>query len=93
MVKKKIEKKNFAKLSVTGFALTGGIMTALAVASLAIPGMWGYFPFSNVAIYDLYGAFGHSLSWPNVLLGIIYSFIDGAIGFGLFAFIYNKLTK
>jgi len=90
---KKVEKSGFSELKILSFALAGAILTSFFVAIIVLSGLWGHFPFWNMIIADAYSSFGHSLAWPNVLLGIIYSFIDALIMFGLFALIYNKLIK
>lgn len=83
----------YAKLNELKFALASAIMIAICIAVIALFGLLGYFPFSNMLISDIYSRFGYSLSFPNVFLGILYGFIDTFIFVYIFAFIYNKLVK
>jgi len=92
MVKKKVVSRNLS-LHTLKFALACGIVTAVTVLLTTIAGMWGYFPFSNMIILDIYGRFGHSLELPRALLATVYSFLDAFIGAWIFAAIYNKLIE
>ena len=80
------------KLNALKFGIAGGIVTGIFVALTTIAGMYGYFLEWNFLISSIYGLFGYSTSWTGVLLGAIYSFIDGFISVWLFAWIYNKLV-
>jgi hypothetical protein len=76
-------------------ALTGGIylsaITALStVASLLnIPG----FPQFTKILVDIYGPWGYSISITGIFVGAIWGFIEGFVHFGIFGFIYNKISK
>ncbi len=79
------------RLDAVKFGIAGGAVTALAVALITIGGIYGYLGNSMNLISDWYGAFGYSVTWLGVLLGGVYSFIDGFILTWIFAWIYNKL--
>ena len=83
--------EKFGKLNTLKFGLAGGIAAAICVAFTTILGIFGFFPEYNSLIVSIYGFLGYSISWLGVLLGAIYSFIDGFIFVGIFAWIYNKL--
>lgn len=96
--KKKRNKQNKPKelkfrLSRWKFALAGAILVAICVAVTTLFGLLGYFPFSNMLIADIYGKFGYVLSWPKVLLGTVYSFVDTFIALYIFVWIYNTLVR
>ena len=83
----------FAKLNSVKFALAGGIATAICVLITSlfyllfgIGGMW------IALIRDIYGFFGYNpTSFFGIILGTIYSFVDGFILTLIFAVIYNKI--
>ena len=91
--KKKIGVRKNSSLDILKFGLSCGILISLVVFFTTIAGMWGFFPFVNMIILDVYGRFGHNLELPNLLLATVYSFIDGFIVGVIFATIYNKLIK
>jgi len=90
-MKKRVKEESFAKLHIQRFGLACGIITALSVFFLNVLGLYGFFPFSNMFIADMYGSFGFAFKWPNLLLGSVYSFIDAFIGGAIFAWLYNVI--
>jgi len=75
------------------FGLAGGILIAICIALISSAGLYGYFPFNNMFIADIYSNFGYTLAWPNVVLGTVYGFINGFILTFIFAHIYNWLLR
>ena len=87
---KKIVSK-FLKINAVKFGIAGGIIFSICVIFTTIAGMFGLFQEWAFLIQSIYSSFGYSLSWLGVLLGGIYSFVDGFILTWIFAVIYNKL--
>lgn len=79
------------KLNALKFGIAGGIATAICIAFTTILGIFGFFQEYNNLIVSIYGFLGYSISWPGVLLGAIYGFMDGFVLTAIFAWIYNKL--
>jgi len=80
-----------ARLDTLKFALAGGIFCAICVFILTLVLMTGAFPIYASVLFGTYGFLGYNISFVGAILGGIYAFIDGFIGFGVFAWIYNKL--
>lgn len=79
------------KLSVKALALTSGILWGGAVwfATLWLL-LWGYDGSLIQQLDHFY--IGYSFSIAGAFIGLVYGFIDGAIGGALFAWIYNRLS-
>ncbi len=93
MNKKRGEKKQFLKINAFRLGIAGGIVAAVYFAITTIYGIYGYFPFINMILLDMYGAFGYSISWLGVFVGAAYGLIDGFILFFILSFVYNKLLR
>lgn len=80
------------KLSVKAFALTAGILwgaaVCLATLWLLVMGYDGRL-ISQLDHFYL----GYTFSAVGALVGLVWGFVDGAIGGALFAWLYNKLAK
>ena len=86
--------KKYSKLSPLYFGLAGGLILALITFLTTLAGIYGLmggFPLYNALINDTYGGIGFSLTLTGVLLGPLYSFIDGFVIVFALAWIYNKL--
>ena len=83
------------KLNVPALALTAGLLWALAILfvqamNALIPPYGGSF---LVLLSSLYPYYRPEESFAYVLLGMLYGFLDGAIGAAIFAWVYNKFTE
>ena len=80
------------KLDVKAFALTGGILWGGAVCFATL---WLLLSGSQGALIRQIDHFyiGYSYSYLGAFVGLVWGFIDGAIGGALFAWLYNKLAK
>ena len=79
-----------AMLSVRGFALSGGLLWALAVLFTALAALyvdgWGQ---SFVNMFDsIY--IGYEATPLGAIIGGLWGFIDGFVGCAVFAWLYNK---
>jgi len=76
------------KLNVKSVALAGGILWGAAVF---IATLWLLILGSSGKTIALLGAFyfGYQLSIGGAFIGLIWGFIDGAIGGLIFAYLYN----
>ncbi len=86
------------KLNAVKFGLAGGVVTAICVALTTIMGIFGFFPEYTALSFEwlesIYGFLGYSgANWLSVILGALYSFVDGFIFVWIFALIYNKLVS
>lgn len=80
------------KLDVKAVALAAGIVWGLALFLLTL---WflvnGY---SGQLLNKLGGVyFGYSVSIGGAFVGLIWGFLDGAIGGAVFGWLYNKFAK
>ncbi len=76
-------------------ALTGGIYGAFlgGVATiLALLGMPGFPEFAG-SMVKLYGFYGYSVSWPGVISGAFWGFLELFFNLYIFGWIYNKVTR
>jgi len=79
------------KLSVKAFALTSGILWG---ATVFLATVWLLAMGTGGATIGLLGNFylGYSFSAVGAFVGLVWGFVDGAIGGALFAWLYNKLA-
>jgi len=83
------------KLNVKKFALAGGIYVGACAAALTagallnVPGL----PQFAAMLASFYGPWGYSVSLPGVFIGAFWGFTEGFVHLGLFAWLYNKLTR
>lgn len=80
------------KLDVKAFALACGILWGLGVFVLA---WWMIMQRGMTGEATTLGAIyiGFNLSVAGSLIGLAWGFVDGVIGGGLLAWLYNKLSK
>jgi hypothetical protein len=83
------------KLNVRAFALTAGLLWALSIffvqtLNALLPPYSGPFLALLSSIYPYYRP---EDSYAFVLLGMLYGFLDGAIGAAIFAWVYNQLAE
>ncbi len=83
------------RLNVKGFALAGGIYGAICVALATIAsllGVPGFPPFTEL-LTKFYGFYGYSVSAVGIFVGAFWGFVEGFVHFGVFAFLYNLLSR
>jgi hypothetical protein len=80
------------KLCTCAFGLAGGILWGLAIFVLTLISVWtGY---ANDLLTMVMGIYlGYEITILGAFIGLIYGFIDGFIGFAIFAWFYNLLCK
>ena len=80
------------KLSIKAFALTCGLLWGGAVCFATL---WLIaFGYEGSVIRQLdHFYFGYSFSVVGAFVGLVYGFVDGAVGGGLFAWLYNRLAR
>ena len=80
------------KLNLKAFALAGGILWGASMFILTWLNMWNY---GNIDALNMVKSYyiGYSVTPIGSLIGAVYGFFDAGIGCGIFALIYNKLTK
>ena len=83
-------KNNFLKLNALKFALAGGVFSGIFVFGATIAGIYGFFLLWANLILDIYGFLGYKINFAGAILGLVYGFIDGFVGLGIFAWLYNK---
>lgn len=83
------------RLNVKNFALAGGIYGALCVAAVTIAALLNVpgFPEFTSFLETFYGSWGYSTSFAGIFIGALWGFVEGFIHLGVFASIYNKLTR
>jgi hypothetical protein len=82
------------KLNIPALALTAGLLWALAILfvqalNALMPPYGGEF---LVLLSSLYPWYRPEEGFATVLLGMLYGFVDGAIGAAIFAWVYNRLA-
>lgn len=83
------------KFNVKSFALAAGIYGAGCVALVTIAALLkipGFQQFAN-SLTNLYGFYGYSITGFGIFVGAFWGFIEGFFHFGIFALIYNFLSK
>lgn len=83
------------KFNTLKLAISGGIIVAFCFAwttIAALIGVPGFAPFAQL-LEAGYKFYGYSVSWPGVVMGAIWGFVEGFIWIGGFGLIYNKLLK
>jgi len=83
----------YLKLNSVKFGLAGGIATALCVLVTLLSSSFGYAVDAGNIILGIYGFLGASLSTWGIVLGTIYSFIDGFVLTWIFALLYNWMVR
>lgn len=78
------------KLSVKGFALTGGIIWGVSMFLLTLISLWrghgGHVGLLNTVYL------GYTVSYIGSVVGLAYGFVDGLITGAIFAWLYNRLA-
>jgi hypothetical protein len=83
------------KLNVPAFALTAGLLWALSILfvqalNALLPPYGG--PFLGL-LSSIYPYYRPEQGFVTVLLGMVYGFLDGAIGAAVFAWVYNQFAE
>ena len=82
-----------SKLNVKALAISLGVLWSLAILSLSIIAMMSENYLHNVVEFFSSIYLGYSLSFTGILIGMVWAFIDAAIGGWFLAWLYNKLAK
>jgi hypothetical protein len=82
-----------SKLKVKALAISLGVLWSLAILSLSIIAMMSENYLHNVVEFFSSIYLGYSLSFTGILIGMVWAFIDAAIGGWFLAWLYNKLAK
>jgi hypothetical protein len=82
-----------SKLNEKALAISLGVLWSLAILSLSIIAMMSENYLHNVVEFFSSIYLGYSLSFTGILIGMVWAFIDAAIGGWLLAWLYNKLAK
>ena len=82
-----------SKLNVKALAISLGVLWSLAILSLSIIAMMSENYLHNIVEFFSSIYLGYSLSFTGILTGMVWAFIDAAIGGWLLAWLYNKLAK
>jgi hypothetical protein len=82
-----------SKFNEKALAISLGVLWSLAILSLSIIAI-----LSETYLHNVVGFFssiylGYSLSFTGILIGMVWAFIDAAIGGWFLAWLYNKLAK
>lgn len=83
------------KFNVLKVALTAGIYLAVCAALMTLGSLLnipGLSEFTSL-VASFYGPWGYSVSWAGIFVGAFWGFVEGFLHVGLFAWLYNKLTK
>jgi hypothetical protein len=80
------------KLDVKAFALAAGLLWG---GSVCFATLWLLARGYDGALISRLDHFyvGYSYSYAGALIGLVWGFLDGAIGGALFAWLYNKLAR
>ena len=82
-----------SKLNEKALAISLGFLWSLAILFLSIIAMMSENYLHNVIGFFSSIYLGYSLSFTGILIGMVWAFIDAAIGGWLLAWLYNKLAK
>ena len=84
----------YQKLSIKGFALSGGVLWALGVLIVALINLQdpGYGEDFLEMVSSIYPGYEVDETPGSVVIGTLFAFIDGAIGGAVLAFLYNKFS-
>jgi hypothetical protein len=81
------------KLSTKAMTISGGLVWGLAMLLAGL----GHFLRSTfgtgflIAMSSLYPGFHVARTWESVLIGVVWGFVDGAIGGFIFAWLYDLM--
>ncbi|MDG2395385.1 bacteriophage holin [Candidatus Thioglobus sp.] len=81
------------KLDTKAVALALGVMWSLGVFFMSITALVTESYLHNMVDFLSTVYLGYSLSFSGVVTGMVWAFIDAAIGGWLLAWLYNKLAK
>lgn len=82
-----------SKLNEKALAISLGVLWSLAILSLSIIAILSENYLHNVVEFFSSIYLGYSLSFTGILIGMVWAFIDAAIGGWFLAWLYNKLAK
>ena len=85
-------KPTIMNLRVRAFALAAGTVFGLAIFSVTI--LYLVLNYQSDTLVKLNKVlFGYSITMQGSFIGLFWGLIYGALGGGIFAFLYNKFTK
>lgn len=79
------------KLSVKGLAVAVGAAWALLMLALGLGAMFGWGVKFLEAMSSIY--IGFAPTFPGILIGVAWGFLDGAIAGAIVAFVYNAVVS
>lgn len=82
-----------SKLNEKALAISLGVLWSLAILSLSIIAILSENYLHNIVEFFSSIYLGYSLSFTGILIGMVWAFIDAAIGGWFLAWLYNKLAK
>lgn len=82
-----------SKLNEKALAISLGVLWSLAILSLSIIAMMSENYLHNVVEFFSSVYLGYTLSFSGILIGMLWAFIDAAVGGLVLAWLYNKLAK
>ncbi|MCH9645029.1 MAG: bacteriophage holin [Proteobacteria bacterium] len=80
-------------INTKALALSLGILWSLALLSVSIIALISESYLHNIVEFLSSIYLGYSLSFTGILIGMIWAFIDAAVGGLVLAWLYNKLAK
>ncbi|ALE51892.1 hypothetical protein SP60_00645 [Candidatus Thioglobus autotrophicus] len=81
------------KLDAKALALSLGILWSLAILSISIVALYSDSYLHHITSFFSSIYLGYSLSLTGILIGMVWAFVDAAIGGLVLAWLYNKLVK
>jgi hypothetical protein len=82
-----------SKLNEKALAISLGVLWSLAILSLSIIAMMSENYLHNVVEFFSSVYLGYTLSFSGILIGMLWAFIDAAVGGLVLAWLYNKLAR
>lgn len=80
-------------INAKALALALGILWSLALLSVSIIALMSDHYLHNVSEFFSSVYLGYTLSFSGILIGMLWAFIDAAVGGLVLAWLYNKLAK
>lgn len=80
-------------INTKALALSLGILWSLALLSVSIIALMSESYLHNIVGFLSSIYLGYSLSFTGILIGMVWAFIDAAVGGLVLAWLYNKLAK
>ncbi len=81
------------KLNAKALALTLGIVWSLGILSISLLALLSQDYLHNISDFFASVYLGYDLSAIGIIIGMVWAFIDAAIGGFIIAWLYNKLSQ